>query len=82
MNTLKKTIPSKIEMNSLKKSDEIKPHVYKNLRKKIHEMKQEILVNTLTRHIPGQSNKKFVDNQKIISKINELEQLLNCLLNS
>lgn len=76
MNSLKK-ISSDIEMVPQGCKSNSSKDCYKTLSKKIHEMKQEILVNTLTRHIPGQPDKKFLENQKIINKINELEQMLN-----
>ena len=50
---------------------------YQILLKKLYEMKQELLVNTLTQHIPGQTDKKIINNQKIINKINEIEEIID-----
>ena len=50
---------------------------YDNTLKIIFQMKKEILLATLLPHIPCHLDEKFEENQKILLKIEELENIIN-----
>lgn len=62
------------KVQSLKQDEEIIPRL--DIKDKIKQLKQDLLLSTLITHTPGSKSKQFDKNQKILLKIKEIENLI------